>query len=211
MNENKENVAEETKANNVKEEVVQEAEVVSKETDLSDDSQGEEAEEAKAQEEDSISEEQEKISQESVKTEEDYKSKFFYLAAEMENMKRRFDREKDSLIKFGNEKVLGGLLEVVDNLDRTVEAISNDEDEKIKNIYSGIEMVRTQFLSVLKSNGLEQVQAIGEVFDPNFHEAMAQQPAPEKQDQEIIQVYQNGYTLNGRLLRPAKVVIAKND
>ena len=126
-------------------------------------------------------------------------------------MKRRFDREKDSLIKFGNEKVLGGLLEVVDNLDRTVEAISNDEDEKIKNIYSGIEMVRTQFLSVLKSNGLEQVQAIGEVFDPNFHEAMAQQPAPEKQDQEIIQVYQNGYTLNGRLLRPAKVVIAKND
>lgn len=141
----------------------------------------------------------------------EYKSKFFYLAAEMDNMKKRFEREKENLIKFGNEKVLSGLLEVVDNLDRTVEAIANDEEEKVKNIYSGIEMVRNQFLNVLKANGLEQVATLGETFDPNYHEAMAQQPAEGKEDQEVIQVYQNGYTLNGRLLRAAKVVIAKND
>ncbi|MAF76702.1 MAG: nucleotide exchange factor GrpE [Halobacteriovoraceae bacterium] len=142
---------------------------------------------------------------------EDYKSKFFYLAAEMDNMKKRFERDKSNLVKFGNEKVLSELLEVVDNLDRTIDAIANDEDEKVKNIYQGIEMVRNQFLNTLKNNGLEKVNALGEIFDPNFHEAMAQQPAEGKKDQEIIQVFQHGYSLNGRLLRAAKVVIAKND
>ncbi len=142
---------------------------------------------------------------------EDFKSKFFYVAAEMENMKKRFEREKSNLVKFGNEKVLSELLDVVDNLDRTVDAIANDEDEKIKNIFQGIEMVRNQFLSTLKGNGLEKIEALGEIFDPNFHEAMAQQPAEGKQDQEVIQVFQHGYSLNGRLLRAAKVVIAKND
>lgn len=141
----------------------------------------------------------------------DFKAKFYYLAAEMDNMKKRFEREKTNLVKFGNEKVLSGLLEVVDNLDRTVDAIANDEDEKVKNIYQGIEMVRTQFLDVLKNNGLEKLDALGEIFDPNFHEAMAQMPAEGKKDQEIIQVYQNGYSLNGRLLRAAKVVIANNN
>ena len=148
---------------------------------------------------------------ESNKEEEDYKGKFFYLAAEMDNMKKRFEREKSNLVKFGNEKVLSELLEVVDNLDRTVDAIANDEDEKVKNIYQGVEMVRTQFLNVLKSNGLEKIEALGQTFDPNFHEAMAQMPAEGKADQEVIQVYQHGYSLNGRLLRAAKVVIAKND
>ncbi len=149
--------------------------------------------------------------QKSTEVEEDYKAKFFYLAAEMDNMKKRFEREKSNLVKFGNEKVLSGLLEVVDNLDRTVDAIANDEDEKVNNIYQGVEMVRTQFLNVLKSNGLEKIEALGEIFDPNFHEAMAQMPAEGKNDQEVIQVYQHGYSLNGRLLRAAKVVIAKND
>ncbi len=143
--------------------------------------------------------------------EEDFKQKFYYLAAEMDNMKKRFDREKDNLLKFGNEKVLSGLLEVVDNLDRTADAISSDEDEKVKNIFNGIEMVRKQFLDVLKNNGLEKVEALGEIFDPNVHEAMAQQPAEGKEDQEIIQVFQHGYKLNGRLLRAAKVVIANNN
>ena len=144
------------------------------------------------------------------KVEEDFKSKFMYLAAEMENIRRRNEREKESLIKYGNEKVLSGLLEVVDNLDRSLEAISGDEDDKIKNIVTGIEMVRNQFLDVLKNNGLEEVEALGKEFDPNFHEALAQQPAEGKEDQEILSVFQKGYILNGRLLRAAKVIVVKN-
>lgn len=142
--------------------------------------------------------------------EEDFKSKFMYLAAEMENMRRRYEREKEGLIKFGNEKVLSGLLDVVDNLDRSIEAVSTDEDEKIKNIVTGLDMVRNQFMEVLKNSGLEEVEALGKEFDPNFHEALAQQPSEGKDDQEILSVFQKGYILNGRLLRAAKVVVVKN-
>jgi len=141
---------------------------------------------------------------------EDFKSKYYYLAAEMDNLRKRQDREKQNLVKFGNEKVLSGLLEVIDNLDRTLDAIGNDEDEKIKNVWTGIEMVRKQFLEVLKSNGLEQIETVGTKFDPNFHEAMAGQPVEGKENDEIITEFQKGYTLNGRLLRAAKVVIVNN-
>ncbi len=142
--------------------------------------------------------------------EEDFKSKFMYLAAEMENMRRRYEREKEGLIKFGNEKVLSGLLDVVDNLDRSIEAVSGEEDEKIKNIVTGLDMVRSQFMEVLTKNGLEEVEALGKEFDPNFHEALAQQPSEGKEDQEVLSVFQKGYILNGRLLRAAKVVVVKN-
>ena len=141
---------------------------------------------------------------------EDFKNKFFYLAAEMENMKKRHERDMQNQIKYGNERVLKGLIEVIDNLDRTLQAIENDEDEKVKNIHIGVDMVKKQFMDTLTANGLEKVEALGQKFDPNFHEAMAQQPVEGKEDEEVIQVYQEGYTLNGRLIRAAKVVIAKN-
>ena len=141
---------------------------------------------------------------------EEFKNKFYYLAAEMENMKKRHDRDLQNQIKFGSEKILKNLLDVVDNLERSMMAIEKDEDEKIKNIYTGIDMVKNQFLDVLKQNGLEKIEAMGEIFDPNFHEALAQQPAEGKKDDEVIQVYQTGYSLNGRLIRAAKVVVAKN-
>lgn len=141
---------------------------------------------------------------------EDFKNKFYYLAAEMENMKRRHDRDLQNNIKFGNEKILKGLIDVVDNLERTLQAIEKDEDDKVKNIFTGIDMVRKQFLDVLKSNGLEVIEAVGKEFDPNFHEALAQQPAEGKKDQEVIVEYQKGYILNGRVLRASKVVVAKN-
>ena len=146
----------------------------------------------------------------SVKEEVDYKSKVFYLAAEMENQKKRFEREKANLVKFGNERVLTGMLDVLDNLERTVDSIKESDDDKIKNIVTGISMVKDQFSSVLKNNGLEKVECLGKIFDPNFHEAMSQQALEGKKDQEIINVFQDGYVLNGRLLRAAKVIIAKN-
>ena len=154
-----------------------------------------------------INEEADKVKEEA----EDFKAKYYYLAAEMDNLRKRYDREKQNLLKFGTEKVLSGLLEVIDNLDRTLDAIGSDEDEKIKNIWTGIEMVRKQFLDVLKNNGLEQVETVGTKFDPNFHEAMAGQPAEGKENDEIINEFQKGYKLNGRLLRAAKVIIVNNE
>jgi molecular chaperone GrpE len=141
----------------------------------------------------------------------DFKAKYYYLAAEVENMRKRFEREKENLLKFGNEKVLSGLVGVIDNFDLTVNALKNDNDDKVQNIVKGIDMIRSQFLDVLKQNGLTQVESLGKVFDPNFHEAVAQAPAEGKQDQEIITEYQRGYLLNGRLLRASKVVVANNN
>ena len=141
----------------------------------------------------------------------DFKAKYYYLAAETENMKKRFEREKENLLKYGNEKVMSSLVGVMDNFDLTVNALKNDNDDKVQNIVKGIDMVSKQLLDVLKQNGLTQIESVGKVFDPNFHEAVAQAPAPGKADQEIITEYQRGYLLNGRLLRAPKVVVANNN
>ena len=154
--------------------------------------------------------EEEVLQHKSPKPTEDFKAKYYYLAAEVENMKKRFDREKETLLKFGNEKVLSALIGVVDNFDLTVNALKNDKDDKVQNIVKGVDMVRGQFLDVLKNNGVVVVEALGKPFDPNFHEAVAEQAAPGKPEQEIVVEYQKGYILNGRLLRAAKVVVAKN-
>ncbi len=141
----------------------------------------------------------------------DFKAKYYYLAAEVENMKKRFEREKENILKFGNEKVISALVGVVDNFDLTVNALKNDNDDKVQIIVKGIDMVRGQFLDVLKQNGIVVVESLGKPFDPNFHEAVAEQAAPGKEDQEVVVEYQKGYVLNGRLLRAAKVVVAKNN
>ncbi len=145
------------------------------------------------------------------KENEEYKTKFLYLAAEFDNLKKRFDREKQDLLKFGSERILKSMIEVVDNFERTLSALESDKDEKIKNITVGIEMVHKLFINSLKNFGLEQIESIGKEFDPNFHEAVSQEAVEGKKDMEIITEYEKGYTLNGRLLRPAKVVVAKNN
>ena len=144
------------------------------------------------------------------KKDEDFKAKYYYLAAEIENLRKRSEREKENLLKFGSEKVMSSLVSVVDNFDLTVMALKNDNDDKVQNIVKGIDMIRNQFLDVLKQNGLTTVESLGKTFDPNFHEAVAQAPAAGKNEDEIVQEYQKGYVLNGRLIRAAKVVVAKN-
>ena len=142
--------------------------------------------------------------------EEDYKEKYYYLAAEMENLRKRHGREKEEILKFGTERIARGLLEVMDNLERALEAMAGEKEEKVKNLVVGVDMVREQFFDVLKNNGLKPVEAIGQSFDPNIHEAFAQQEDSERENGEILLEYQKGYTLNGRLLRPAKVSVVNN-
>jgi molecular chaperone GrpE len=202
---------EKRKGNNNVEPISPEAEATNKEeATIIDCSDGSSEAKQDASTDGNFAETEEKL-KEAKPVEEDFKEKYYYLAAEMENLRKRFDREKQNLLKYGSEKILSGLLEVVDNLDRTADAISSDEDEKIKNILTGISMVKKQFIDVLKSNGLKQVESVGHKFDPNIHEAMAGQPAEGKENDEIINEFQKGYTLNGRLLRAAKVIIVNND
>lgn len=170
-----------------------------------------EASEEQEQQAEELQDSEESSEESSVNEAEEFKEKYYYLAAEMQNMQKRFDREKQNLIKFGNEKILNDMLEVVDNLERTLGFIESDEDEKVKNIVVGIEMIQKMFIETLEKHGLKQIECVGKEFDPNFHEALAQQPAEGKKNMEIILVHQNGYTLNDRVIRAAKVVVAKND
>lgn len=144
------------------------------------------------------------------KEEVDFKAKYFYIAAEMDNYRKRMEREKENLVKYGNERVLSDLLAVVDNFERTIDMLKPDQDPKIKNIVTGIDMVQKQFLDTLTKHGLTPVQSVGKEFDPNFHEAMAQEYAEGTKPNHVIKEFQKGYTLNGRLIRAAKVVVASD-
>jgi molecular chaperone GrpE len=144
------------------------------------------------------------------KPEVDYKEKYFYVAAEMDNYRKRMEREKENLVKYGNERVLSDLLQVVDNFERTIEMLKPDQDPKIKNIVTGLDMVSKQFIDALSKHGLTPVDAIGKDFDPHLHEAVAQEYVEGKKPNEVTKEFQKGYTLNGRLIRPAKVVVSND-
>jgi molecular chaperone GrpE len=147
---------------------------------------------------------------EAKKEEVDFKAKYFYIAAEMDNYRKRMDREKENLVKFGNERVLSDLLQVADNFERTIEMLKPDQDPKMKNVVTGLDMVKKQFIDTLSKHGLTPVESVGKDFDPNFHEAVAQEYAEGAKPNQIIKEFQKGYTLNGRLIRASKVVVASD-
>ena len=140
----------------------------------------------------------------------DYKAKFFYVAAEMENLKKRMERDKDQLLKYGQEKILNDMIEVMDNFERTVDMLKFDQDQKVKNIVFGLDMVKKIFTDAMSKHGLVALDSLGKDFDPNFHEAMGQEYAEGKRPNEIVKEFQRGYTLNGRLIRAAKVLVASD-
>ena len=144
------------------------------------------------------------------KDEVDYKAKYYYIAAEMDNYRKRMEREKENLVKYGNERVLRDLLEVVDNFERTIGMLKGDEDQKVKNLVVGLDMIEKQFLDTMGKHGLTPIHAIGKEFDPNFHEAVAQEYAEGKKPNEVIKEFQKGYTLNGRVVRASKVVVSSD-
>jgi molecular chaperone GrpE len=166
--------------------------------------------EAKAEE--IQSNEAEAVSEKAAPTKEeiDWKSRYYYLAAEMENIRKRTEKEKENIVKYGAEKILTDLVDVVDNFERTIEMLRFDQEEKMKNVVVGLDMVRKLFLDSLNKQGLSQLEVLGKDFDPNFHEALGQEYAEGKRPNEIIREYQKGYVLNGRLMRAAKVAVASD-
>ena len=125
--------------------------------------------------------------------------------AEFENFRKRQRRDEQQHIELANSKILEALLPVLDNFDR---ALSNPGDS-VQSLLSGLEMVRKQFVDMLAQNGLEKIEALGQTFDPNLHEAVSMEPAGEHPENQVVGVFQDGYRLKGRLLRPAMVKVAK--
>jgi len=135
------------------------------------------------------------------------KSQLAYLAAEFDNYRKRIAREQESLVAFGNERILLAILPFLDNLERAVsqsQAIENAEA-----LLSGVQMTYEQFLGELRKFGLEQISSVGEPFDPNLHEAIARVAWEGKPEGTVLAESRKGYLLNGRLLRPAQVSVAQ--
>lgn len=123
------------------------------------------------------------------------------LRAEFENIRKRQERERERILHTAAEKLVKELLPVVDNLDRALE-VEGD-------IREGVRSIRDQLVNVLNEEGLSPVASDGETFDPNVHEAVMGQPSEEHEDGTVIQTFERGYLLNGKPIRPAKVVVAR--
>lgn len=129
-------------------------------------------------------------------------------AADVENMRRRAAQDVEKAHKFALEKFANELLPVIDNLERAIE-FSDKENETLKPVLEGVEMTAKSFVDALAKFSVEVVNPQGESFNPEFHQAMSMQPSNEVAPNTVLAVMQKGYTLNGRLLRPAMVMVSK--
>lgn len=130
-------------------------------------------------------------------------------AAETENMRRRFQKEREEQARFAAEQIVKGLLPVLDNLELALSYVKADASAEVKSLAEGVGMTLKGFIDVLADNGVKPVVAErGQDFDPNVHEALGRLKDPELPDGVISMQIQPGYILHGRLLRPSKVMLS---
>lgn len=143
----------------------------------------------------------------------DMQDKMMRVVADAENTKRRALKERDDAKKFAVSSYSRDLLPVADNLRRALDAIPDDlkQNDQINNLIEGIEATERELLRTFEKNGLVKIDPIDQIFDPNFHEVMFEAPMPGKAPGTIIQVMETGYLLHDRLIRPARVGVAKDD
>ena len=127
--------------------------------------------------------------------------------AEIDNLKKRYQKERQGLIQFANESLIKQLLPIVDNLEKAI-THSQDEDS-IEAIREGVDLTLKGLTDILQKAGVEAVEAVGEQFDPNFHEAVSEMADDGIKSGTVIKDLQKGYTLNQRLIRPSMVIVSK--
>ena len=133
------------------------------------------------------------------------------LLAEMENLRKRFEREKVDTIKFGSINLARDILSPGDNLERALDALPKKEEQSqnIKNLIDGLKMVLKEFKSILEKHGVKKIEAIDNKFDHNFHQAMMEVERDDIEEGTVVQEVQSGYTMHDRLLRAAMVGVSK--
>jgi molecular chaperone GrpE len=135
--------------------------------------------------------------------------RFVRLQADFDNFRKRTLREKQEALSYGHELVVKDLLPVVDNLERAIEHASASAGADFEGMLQGVELVRRELLGVLAKHGVEPIEAEGEVFDPNLHEALGQMEDEKVPAGQVARMLQKGYRLRDRLLRPARVMVSK--
>ncbi len=152
----------------------------------------------------------EETPEEKLKTTQD---KLLRTMAEMENQRRRFEKEKQEAFEFGGFNFAAESLLLIDNIDRAISSFKNDESLKnnkdLNKIIDGIEIVKKDLVSIFKKNGIEAIECINKKFDPNFHQAMLELEDNTKESGTVVQEMQKGYMMKNRLLRPSLVGVTK--
>jgi len=133
--------------------------------------------------------------------------------AEMENQRRRFEKEKQEAFEFGGFNFASESLSLLDNIERAIISFRNDENLKnnkdLNKIIDGIEVVKKDLVSIFKKNGIESIECINKKFDPNFHQSMLEVEDNTKEPGTVVQEIQKGYMMKDRLLRPSLVSVTK--
>ena len=170
----------------------------------------------KKEEEKPVSQEQEQKTPDKETAEDKLKSteeKLLRTLAEMENQRRRFEKERDEAFEFGGFNFARESLAIIDNIDRATLSFKNDEKLKdnkdLDKILDGIEIVKKDLISIFKKNGIETINCINKKFDPNFHQAMLEIENDSKEAGTVLQEIQKGYMMKDRLLRPSLVGVSK--
>ena len=152
----------------------------------------------------------EETPEEKLKTTQD---KLLRTMAEMENQRRRFEKEKQEAFEFGGFNFAAESLLLIDNIDRAIVSFKNDESLKnnkdLNKIIDGIEIVKKDLVSIFKKNGIDAIECINKKFDPNFHQAMLELEDNTKEAGTVVQEIQKGYMMKNRLLRPSLVGVTK--
>lgn len=146
-------------------------------------------------------------------SEEDTKFKDLYMrkCADLENFKKRAEKERRDILRFGNEGLIREVLTVVDNLERALEHINDEsmEDDASDSLKEGVELTVKNLFAILTKFGLEEIKADGEQFDPTKHQAISHEESDEHESGAVVKELQRGYFLKERLLRPSLVIVAK--
>ncbi|MGI6204029.1 MAG: nucleotide exchange factor GrpE [Anaerovoracaceae bacterium] len=135
---------------------------------------------------------------------EDLKTKYLRLAADFQNFKKRAAKQRSDTLQYANAEIVKDLLEVMDNFERALEQ-DIEGSEKFK---EGMQMIFDQLKALLEKNGVEEIEALGETFDPNFHNAVMTEDTEEYESGQVSEVMQKGYTLKGKVVRPSMVKVA---
>ena len=129
------------------------------------------------------------------------------ISADYANFQKRVPKQIADTICYEREKIIKTLLPVLDNFEHTLQKAHSAENVDV--LIKGVQIIYNQMLDILKSHGVEQIKAPGKNFDPALHEAMMQKAEPEKKDNIVLEEFQKGYKLNGRVIRPSKVIVNK--
>lgn len=154
------------------------------------------------------SEEQQPVSEQLLEQVASAKDQVLRVQAEMQNVRRRAERDVENAHKYALDKFTADLLPVVDNLERALAAI-DAEDEAQKGVSEGLELTLKSFMEVLSRHKIEAIDPAGQPFDADLHQAVSMVPNPDLEPNTVMDVFQKGYTLNGRLVRPAMVVVSQ--